>query len=158
MNQNRQFESWDYHVLEVKRVTKVIAGGKRFKIRAFVVIGNRSGLVGFGVGKGSDLSQAVEKAKRLGQKNAVKIEIVGGTISRPVLAKVKASQVLIKPAAAGRGLIAGGTMREILELAGVENATAKIISSSKNHFTNALATLAALAKLSRGAELNINVN
>lgn len=141
-------DNWDYKVLEVKRVTKVVPGGKRFKLKAVIIAGDRQGQVGLGIGKADDLALAVEKGRRAARKHSIKVPIINQTIPYEVRAKVKSSQVLLKPAAAGRGLIAGGVVRAMLDLAGVENVTSKILSKTKNNINNALATLAALKKLS----------
>jgi small subunit ribosomal protein S5 len=139
--------NWDYKVLEVKRVTKVIPGGKRFKLKAVVVAGDRQGRVGLGIGKANDLALAVEKARRLARKNSIKVPIVNQTIPYEVEAKVKTSRVLLKPAPAGHGLIASGVVRAILDLCGIENVTSKLLGKTKNNFNNSLAILAALKKL-----------
>ncbi len=140
---------WEYKVVEVKRVTRVTRGGKRFKIRAVVIAGNKKGKVGIGIEKGLDVSEAVNKALNSAIKNSIEIPIINGTIPYEVTGKISAAKVLIKPAKAGRGLIAGGTVRIVLELAGVENASAKILGVTKNPLTNALSAIKALEKLSK---------
>jgi small subunit ribosomal protein S5 len=138
-------------LLEIRRVTRVMAGGKRFSFRAAVVIGNLRGKVGVGVAKGVDVVSAVDKAKRQAEKRIRFVTLVDHrTIPHMVEAKYGAARVRVKPAAAGHGLIAGGASRAVLELAGVRDVSAKILGRTKNKISNAMATLAALAKI-RGA-------
>ena len=140
---------WEYRVVEVKRVTRVTRGGKRFKIRAVVIAGNKNGRVGIGIEKGADVSDAVNKALASAIKNSINIPIVNKTIPYEVRGKISAANVLIKPAKLGKGLKAGGTVRIVLELAGIENATAKILGVTKNPLTNALSAIEALKKLEK---------
>ena len=140
-------ENWEYRVIEIKRVTKVTKGGKRFKIRAVVIAGNKNGKVGIGVEKGDDVSQAVNKALNSAIKNSINVPIINETIPYEVYGKISAAKVLIKPAKQGRGIIAGGSVRLVLELAGIKNVVSKIIGVTKNPLTNALASLSALKKL-----------
>jgi len=140
---------WSYKVLEIKRVTKVTKGGKRFKIRAVVVAGNKNGKVGVGIEKGDDVSQAVNKALNKAIKNSINVPIIKNTIPYEVYGKVSAAKVFIKPAKSGTGIIAGGSVRLVLELAGIKNVVAKIIGVTKNPLTNCLSTLAALSKLNK---------
>ncbi len=135
-------------LLEVRRVTRVMAGGKRFSFRATVVIGNLRGKVGVGVAKGVDVVSAVEKAKRQAEKRLFLVPLVENrTIPHMVEAKHGAAWVRVKPAAAGHGLIAGGAARAVLELAGVRDVSAKILGRTKNKISNAMATMEALARL-----------
>ncbi len=140
---------WEYRVVEVKRVARVTRGGKRFKIRAVVIAGNRKGKVGIGIEKGIDVSEAVNKALNSAIKNSIEVPIKEGTIPCQVEGKVSSAKVLIKPAKQGRGVIAGGTVRLVLELSGIENAVAKILGATKNPLTNALSAVEALKKLSK---------
>jgi len=133
------------NVLEVRRVTRVMAGGKRFSFRASIVVGDMKGRVGLGVAKGLDFASAVQKAKRQGEKNLIHVPLVDNrTIPYDVEAKFGAARVRIKPAAKGHGLIAGGSCRIVLELAGVKDISAKILGRTKNKIANAKATLKAL--------------
>ncbi len=124
-----------------------MAGGKRFKFRATVVIGNEKGTVGIGIAKGMDVAQAVDKAKSDAKKNLITVKLKGKTIPHDVEAKFSAARVLIKPAKEGHGLKAGGAMRTVLLLVGVRDATAKCLGGTKNKLTNAMATVEALKKL-----------
>ncbi len=130
--QNDDLEAgWDSKVLDLARVTRVVAGGKRFKFRATVIVGNKAGQVGVGIGKGDDVSQAVEKGTRDAKKHVIKVLFRNETIPHEVEAKFKSADVLIKPAAQGAGIIAGGALRTILNLAGVKNVTAKTLEIQK---------------------------
>ncbi|HDH31276.1 MAG TPA: 30S ribosomal protein S5 [Candidatus Wolfebacteria bacterium] len=134
-------------VLDLRRVTRVVAGGKRFRFRATVIIGNEKGKVGVGVAKGLDVAQAVNKAKTNAKKKIIIINLKNKTIAHEVEAKYSAAKVMIKPAKIGHGLKAGGAARVVLLLAGVRDATAKCLGGTKNKLTNALATIEALKKL-----------
>ena len=143
---NRQDEYND-HVLDLRRVTRVTAGGKRFRFRATVVVGNGKGKIGVGVGKGPDVQRAIEKAKNQAKKGTITVKLKGNTIPHEVEAKFSAARVLIKPAAPGHGLLAGGSPRVVLRLAGVQDATVKCIGRTKNKLTNALAAIEALKSI-----------
>lgn len=135
-------------VLDLRRVTRVVAGGKRFRFRATVVLGDERGRVGVGVSKGLDVASAVAKAKSAGKKDIATIALKEGrTIPHEVRAKYSAARVVIKPAAAGHGLKAGGAVRVVLMFAGVKDATAKCLGRTPNKLTNAMAALEALKKL-----------
>ena len=143
----REKSEYDQKVLDMARVTRVVAGGRRFSFRATVGLGNKKGKIGVGVGKGLDVSQAVEKAVTDAKKNMIVVVLKDGTIPHEIEAKYAAARVFLKPAPKGKGLVAGGAMRIICSLAGIENITAKIISKSTNKLNNARATLEALKKL-----------
>lgn len=134
-------------VLDLRRVTRVVAGGKRFRFRATVVIGNEKGQIGVGIAKGLDVSQAVTKAKNKATKNLFSVPLKDNTIPYDVEAKFSAARVLIRPAKLGHGLKAGGSVRAVLSLAGVKDASAKCLGGTKNKLTNALATIEALKKI-----------
>lgn len=136
-------EEFEQRLVELKRVTRVVAGGKRLRFRACVVIGNKKGKVGYGLAKGNDVTLALEKATRLAKKNLIEVPIVNGTIPHEIEVKFKAAKVFLRPAQKGRGIKAGGVVRVILELAGVENATGKILGS-KNKVNNVKAMFIAL--------------
>lgn len=143
----KEKSEYDQKLLDVARVTRVVAGGKRFSFRATVVVGNRRGKVGVGIGKGLDVSQSMEKAGAHGKKSLILVPLKKGTIPHEVAAKYSSAKVLLKPASEGKGLAAGGALRVICELAGIQNITAKILSRSTNKINNARAALAALKKL-----------
>lgn len=140
-------DNFGEQVLDIRRVTRVTAGGKRFRFRVTVVIGNGRGKVGVGVAKGTDTQAAIEKAKSQAKRNLIEIKLKEHTIPHEVEAKFSAARVLIKPAVSGHGLMAGGPARVVLSLAGVRDATAKFIGPTKNKLTNALATIEALKRL-----------
>lgn len=140
-------EEFESRLLDLARVTRVRAGGRRLRFRAGVVIGDRKGQVGFGLAKGRDVSQAVEKATRFAKKNLIKIPTTKDTIPYPVEAKFGAARVMLKPQRKGRGLVAGGTVRVICTLAGIKNISSKILGRTGNKINNAKATISALKKL-----------
>lgn len=139
-----EFES---KLLDLARVTRVTGGGKRLRFRAVIIAGNKKGKIGIGIDKGRDVSQAVEKATRSAKKNLIEVIITEGTIPHEVIAKAGPAVVMLKPQKTGRGLVAGGVVRAICELAGVKNISSKILSGSKNKLNNARATMEALKKL-----------
>lgn len=132
--------------LEVARVTRVTKGGKRMRFRVLSVIGNRKGRVGYGLAKGLDVAGASTKATAQARKSLITIPLVNETIPYAVEAKFAAAVVLLKPAPKGTGIKAGGTVRNVLELAGVPNVTSKILGS-KNKINNVKATFKALRML-----------
>lgn len=139
-----EFES---KLLDLARVTRVTGGGKRLRFRAVVIAGNKKGKIGIGIDKGRDVSQAIEKATRKAKKNLIDVIIVNGTIPHEVKAKAGPSVVMLKPQSKGRGLVAGGAVRAICELAGIKDVSSKILSGSKNKLNNARGTMAALESL-----------
>lgn len=139
-----EFES---KLLDLARVVRVTGGGKRLRFRAVVIVGNRKGKIGIGIDKGRDVSQAIEKATNKAKKNLVSVVIKEGTIPHQVEAKVGPARILLKPQRTGRGLVAGGAVRTICDLAGIRNISSKILSGSKNKLNNARATVEALKKL-----------
>ena len=143
----REKSEYSSQMLDLSRVTRVTGGGKRMSFRAVVVAGDKKSKIGIGVDKGKDVSQAIAKATRKAERNMVNIVIVNGTIPHQVEAKVGPSVILLKPQSAGRGLVAGGVVRVICDLAGIKNISSKILSGSKNKLNNAIATLEALKKL-----------
>jgi len=135
-------------VIEVRRVTRVVAGGKRFSFRATVAVGDYRGKVGLGVAKGLDFASAVMKAQRKAEQEIIKVELLENrTVPYTLEAKYDAAKVRIKPAAKGHGLIAGGSLRTILELAGVRDVSAKILGRTKNKIANARAGIEALKSI-----------
>lgn len=141
-------EEFKERVLDMRRVTRVVAGGKRFRFRCTLVLGDEKGRVGIGVAKGLDVQQAVGKAKADAKKNIITVNLKDNrTIAHQVIAKYSAANVLIKPAGQGHGLRAGGAVRFVLSFAGVKDATAKCLGRTPNKLTNAMATIEALKKL-----------
>ncbi len=138
---------FDQAILDLARVTRVTQGGKHMSFRTCVIVGDKKGRVGMGLEKGKDVQLGVEKAQRQAKKHLIKVPIVNETIPHMVYCKFKAARVMIKPAPRGAGIIAGGPVRVILELAGIPNASSKILGKTKNKITLAKATFGALAKL-----------
>jgi small subunit ribosomal protein S5 len=147
LKSKREKSEWEHTVLDLRRVSRVVAGGKRFSFRATVVVGDRKGRVGVGVAKGKDVSNAVEKAIVQAKKRILEVPLKDGTIPSETIAKHSSARVLIKPAKAGKGIIAGGASRAVLMLAGIKDASAKILGRTSNKLTNAMATIEALRKL-----------
>jgi small subunit ribosomal protein S5 len=140
-------EEWQSRMIDLRRVTRVMAGGKRFKFRACVVVGNGRGKVGVATAKGSDVAQAISKASYQAKRKAVQVPMVRETIPHEVRFKCGSAEVLLKPAPPGAGIIAGGAVRTVMNLAGIHNISGKIISRSSNKVNNARAAIGALKQL-----------
>lgn len=136
-------KQFDERVVHIDRVARVVKGGRRFRFRALVVVGDRKGRVGIGIAKGADVTAAVTKAVDVAKKNFMSVKLYKGTFPHESQAKVGGSNILLKPASAGTGLIAGGVVRTVLEVAGVTNALSKSLGST-NKINTAYATLEAL--------------
>jgi len=147
---------YDSKLLDLARVTRVTAGGKQLRFRAVVVIGNKKGKLGLAVSKGSDVQQAVEKATRLAKKNLFEIKSTDETIAHEVEAKSGPARVLLRPQRKGRGLVAGGVVRVICNLAGIKNISSKLLSRSRNKLNIARATIKALKELKQPDQRKIN--
>lgn len=143
----REKSEFDQKILDIRRVTRVVAGGKRFRFRATVVVGDHKGRVGVGVDKGADTSESIEKAARAAKKNLISIPITNDTIPHEVSGKFGSARVILKPAKEGRGLVAGGPARTVVSLAGITSVTSKILGTTTNKLNNARATIEALKKL-----------
>ena len=139
-------EEFEEVMVDIGRVTKVVKGGRRFRFTALVVVGNRNGLVGFGFGKAKEVPDAMRKAVDDAFKNLIEVKRKGSTIPHDVEVKFNASRVLLRPASEGTGVIAGGSARPILELAGIKDILTKSLGS--NNSANVVrATLKALSML-----------
>jgi len=151
MNKNNKRDNkgdFDQKMIDIRRVARVMAGGRRFNFRVTVIAGNRNGEVGVGIGKASDTASAIEKAFRQAKKNIIKIKLTKNfSIPAGTEAKFAGSRIILKPAPEGHGLMAGSSLRTVLDLAGIKNATAKILTRSKNKINIARATIEALNKL-----------
>ncbi|MFH0905640.1 MAG: 30S ribosomal protein S5 [bacterium] len=139
-------KEFDERVLEINRVTRVVKGGKRMRFRALVVIGDNISRVSFGLGKAADVTTAVQKAVVEAKKRMQTIKLIKGALPYRITGRYKSAQVLIKPAPEGTGLVAGGSVRIVLQLAGVKNAAAKVLGSS-NKISNVVATIQALSHI-----------
>lgn len=148
-NASKENGEFGTQMLDVRRVARVVAGGRRFRFRVLLITGNKKGLVGIGLAKGPDVAIAMEKATTQAKKHLVAVPLHDGTIPREVRAKYKTVTVLLRPAKKGKGLIAGGAVRAVATLAGIEDLSAKIISHSTNPLNTARATAKALELLGK---------
>ena len=146
---DRSRPEFDQKIVSIRRVTRVMAGGRRFSFSVSMVIGDKKGKVGVGVGKAGDTQLAIEKSIRDAKKNMITVTMnKDHHIPHDVHTKYASSEVMIMPAP-GRGLVAGSSVRTVLELAGVKDVTAKLLSRSKNKLNNARATVEALKQLKK---------
>jgi small subunit ribosomal protein S5 len=139
-------KQFDERTLHVDRVARVVKGGRRFRFRALVVVGDRKNKVGIGIAKGADVTAAVTKATDVAKKHMIVVPLYKGTLPHETEAKVAGARILLKPASPGTGLIAGGVVRTILEVAGIGNALSKSLGST-NKANTAYATIAALEQV-----------
>jgi small subunit ribosomal protein S5 len=138
-------KQFDERIIHVNRVARVVKGGRRFRFQALVVVGDRKHKVGIGVAKGADVTAAVTKATDVAKKHMMTVNLYKGTVPHEALGRVGGAKIMIKPASAGTGLIAGGVVRTILEVAGVSNVLSKSLGST-NKINTAYAVLDALAQ------------
>lgn len=145
---NQGFEKYEEKVIKISRVSKKTKGGNKMRFAALVVVGDKNGNVGLGLGKSSDISKAIMKAVVYAKRRMIHVPIHNDTISQQIRVKKGASQILLKPAPKGTGIIAGGAIRSVVEAAGIRNISSKILGSS-NKSGNAQATFEALELLSQ---------
>ena len=141
-----QAREFDEKVVQVKRVSKKTKGGNKIGFSVIVVVGDRKGRVGLGLGKARDVASAIRKAVGFAKKNLITVPIVNGTIPHDILIKRGAAKVLLKPAPEGTGVIAGGAVRVVVEAVGIRNISSKILGT-RNPASNIYATLQALSQL-----------
>ncbi len=155
---DRPKPEFDQKIIDIRRVTRVVAGGRRFSFSVALVAGDKKGSVGLGLGKSGDTSLAITKALRNAKKNMIKLKLTKtNSIPHEVDAKFASSKVFISPNR-GRGLVAGSALRDILVLAGVKDVTAKIHSGSKNKLNNAKATIEALSLVAtKVSKVNLDI-
>ncbi len=139
-------KQYDERVVNIDRVARVVKGGRRFRFRALVVLGDHKGKIGIGIAKGADVTAAVAKAVDVAKKRMINVHLYNETIPHEAEAKVGGAHILIKPASPGTGLIAGGVVRTVLEVSGIKNALSKSLGSA-NKINSAYATIAALKSL-----------
>ena len=144
--QNQKNDGFEEVVVSIRRVTKVTKGGRNFRFAAVVVVGNKKGKVGLGTGKANEVPTAIKKAVQNGKKNTINVNIINGTVPYEMLGKYCGGKVLIMPAQKGRGIIAGGPVRSIMELAGMQNVYTKSLGS-KTPINMIRATLEGLKKM-----------
>ena len=137
---------WQERVIQIRRVTKVVKGGKKLSFRAIVIVGNQKGQVGVGCAKASEVIIAIQKAVADGRKNLINVPIFNTTIPHPIVGRSGAGSVMLRPASEGTGVIAGGAVRAVLEVAGIENILSKSLGS-KSPLNAANATMNALKSL-----------
>lgn len=147
-NRPKIAQEYEQKVLDIARVARVTKGGRRFSFRATIVIGNKKGKVGVGVGKGRDVAVAIDKGTRNAENNIITVPITPhDSIPYESYGKQTSALVFIKPGRRGRGIIAGGAVRAVCNLAGYKDITGKILGRSRNKLNNALATIDALQKI-----------
>ena len=144
--EEKPVSEWTEKVVQIRRVTKVVKGGKKLSFRAIVIVGNKKGQVGVGCAKAAEVIIAIQKAIADGRKNLVTVPIFKTTIPHPITGRSGAGSVVLRPAAQGTGIIAGGAVRVVLELAGIENILCKSLGS-KSPLNATGATLEALKNL-----------
>lgn len=143
----RKESEFEQRIIDVARVTRVMAGGKRMRFRACLVIGDKKGRAGYGLAKGADVTVAINKAMNIAKKNMISIPTnENGTIPHAIRCKLGSARILLKPAPVGTGIIAGGAMRMVLEVAGIKNIVGKILGTN-NKVNNVKATFKAIESL-----------
>lgn len=147
----KEESQFDERVVSIDRVARVVKGGRRFRFRALVVVGDKKGSVGVGTAKGADVTAAVSKATDVAKKQMIKVHNAKGTIPHEQLSKVSGARIFLKPASAGTGLIAGGVVRVVLEVAGYHDVLSKSLGSN-NKINIAYATVDALRAMKPRSE------
>lgn len=141
-------DGFEEKIVQVNRVSKKTKGGNRIGFSVLIVVGDKKGKVGVGLGKAPDVSSAIKKGVEIAKKHAISVPIVNGTIPFDLNLKLGAARIILKPAPPGTGLIAGGAVRSVVSLAGIENISSKVLGT-KNQASNVYATIEALKRLAR---------
>jgi small subunit ribosomal protein S5 len=147
MERERNQDGFEEKIVQVSRVSKKTKGGNKIGFSVLMVVGNKNGKVGVGLGKAGDVSQSIRKGVALAKKHAIEIPIINGTIPFEFYIKLGAAKVLLKPAPTGSGVIAGGAVRSVVSLAGISNISSKVLGTG-NQASNVYATMEALKRLS----------
>lgn len=153
MDNNFDGEKFEEKIVQINRVSKKTKGGNKMRFAALVVVGNRKGKVGVGLGKSSDISSAIAKASTHAKKRLIEVPIVKDSIPYPIKVKMGAAEIMLKPAPAGTGIIAGGAVRSVVEVAGIRNISSKILGTG-NKASNVYATFEALTTLSKKMKIS----
>ena len=143
---DRPTDGFEEKIVQINRVSKKTKGGNKVGFSVLTVVGNKKGKVGVGLGKGPEISSAIRKGVLLGKKHVIDVPIVNGTIPFEVTLKLGAAKVMLKPAPRGSGVIAGGAVRSVVALAGIENISSKVMGT-KNQASNVYATMETLRQL-----------
>lgn len=151
-NRQREVSEFEKRVVEVRRVTKVVKGGRTLRFSALVVVGDKKGRVGIGIGKSKDVSSAIEKATTIAKRNLKTVPIVNGSIPHETIGRYSSSNIILLPAPEGTGVIAGGSARAVIELAGIQNIVTKKHGSS-NKINCVKATMEGLLSLKTKEEI-----
>ncbi len=147
----KERKEFDEEVIQIDRVTRVVKGGRRLRFRATVVIGDRKGRIGIGIGKSTEVAGAIKKAISKAKNSIIRVPIFRDTIPHDIKIKFKASRIIMLPAGAGTGIIAGGAVRKVVELAGIKNILSKSFGTN-NRVSNTQATYKALGLLRKRTE------
>lgn len=142
----REVKEFEEEVIQIDRVTRVVKGGRRLRFRATVVIGNKKGKVGVGIGKSTEVAGAISKAVAQAKKNLIVVPMAGQTIPHRIAVKFKSARIMLMPAIPGTGIKAGGSVRKVIELSGIKDVMGKCIGSP-NRLNNSQAAIEALKKL-----------
>lgn len=156
-SESSEDKQFDERVVHIDRIARVVKGGRRFRFRALVVIGDHKNRVGIALSKGADVSTAITKANEAARKHLITIPVYKGTLPHDAEVKFSGARILLKPARPGTGLIAGGVVRTILEVAGVNNALSKSLGSS-NQTNMAYATIKALKSIKPASQWTTTLN
>lgn len=148
-HENKDEREFDQRIVQIRRVAKVGAGSKRLRMSVIVVIGDKKGRVGVGLGRGADVREATNKAYKKAKKSLIFVNLKNDTIPHEITQKYKAAKVFLKPAAPGTGVIAGSSVRAVLELAGIKDILSKVMGTN-NKVTNVYCTIEALKNLKSG--------